>query len=277
MTPTLSIIIPTINRVFELEELFNSLLKSSNKDFEILVIDQNLDNKLDELISVFKKEFKLRHFKILPKGASNARNFGISKAVGDAFCFPDDDCKFFDNTIDIALLTLEEQKCDVVFGKCVDELGNDSVIKWNLKSEFLTKKVHSNHFVEATMFSKRKIMINYPYDEGLGVGTFHGAEEAYDLVLRLLNDRIKLYYNREIIFYHPNKVLNYSSQSEIKRVFSYRCGFAKLCFKHKFYFKYFKRLMLVILALPFYFIFNNKKVRYYFAELLGLLSGVVIS
>ena len=259
-----------------MEELFNSLTKSNNKDFEILVIDQNFDNKLEELVSAFKKKFDLNHFKILPKGASNARNFGISVAVGDIFCFPDDDCKFFPNTIDIALLTLEEQKCDVVFGKCIDELGNDSVIKWNLRSEFLTKKVHSSHFVEATMFAKREIMTNYPYDEGLGVGTFHGAEEAYDLILRLLSKDVKIYYNKEIIFYHPNKVLNYSSESEIKRVFTYRCGFAKLCFKHQFYLKYFKRVMLVTLALPFYFLFNRQKVRYYLAELLGLLSGAVI-
>lgn len=270
----LSIIVATKGRSTEIADLLESIRFEKPELIEIIIVDQNVSDALSIVIKNYNGDLKINHIKTEARGASNARNVGILYSQGQYLCFPDDDCKFMDNTIDIALQKI--QHYDVVFGKCVDEKGNDSVIEFAEGDHKLTLKKHDNMFVEATMFAKRQIMLDYKYDETLGVGTFHGAEEAYDLILRLLNDEKHLAYSDSIIFYHPNKILNHSSKAEIRRVFSYRCGFAKLCFKHKFYKKYFMRLFLVIMAMPYFLITNRKKSRYYFAEILGLIAGVII-
>lgn len=270
----LSIIVATKGREYELEELLESISGYDLNLIEVLIIDQNVSNFLVDIIDRFRSQFLIKHIKTEPIGASNARNIGIANSKGKYLCFPDDDCKFLKDTIKIGLNNMINN--DVVFGKCVDENGSDSVINFAKEKGVINLDNYCNRFVEATMFATKEVMLEFPYDEKLGVGTFHGAEEAFDLVLRLLNSKKKLFYTPELVFYHPNKIMNYSSNNEVKRVFTYRCGFAKLCFKHGFYFKFFKRVILVFLSLPFYFVFNRKKGRYYFAELLGLLAGVVI-
>jgi len=271
---TLSIIVATKGRKYELDALLDSISGYDLTMVEVLIIDQNVSNFLVDVIDKFKSKFQIKHIKTEAIGAAHARNVGIENSTGKYLCFPDDDCKFLKDTIQIGLM--EISKYDVVFGKCVDENGFDSVINFAKEKGTINLKNYSNRFVEATMFASREIMLQFPYDKELGVGTFHGAEEAFDLVLRLLHSKRRLFYTPELVFYHPNKIMNYSSKNEIKRVFTYRCGFAKLCFKHGFYFKYFKRLILVFSSVPFYLVFNRKKCRYYFAELLGLLAGVTI-
>lgn len=270
----LSIIVATKGRLKEVGDLINSIKYSNNELIEVIIVDQNVSDDLAKLIAVYDGELTIKHIKTEARGASNARNIGIQHSVGQYFCFPDDDCKFMEDTIDVALYKIKHY--DVIFGKCVDETGKDSVINFAKGDHNLTLQHHENMFVEATMFAKKEIMLDFSYDENLGVGTFHGAEEAYDLILRLLYDGKKLAYSQDIVFYHPNKILNHSSFAEIRRVFSYRCGFAKLCFKHNFYKKYFSRLFLVSFAIPYFLIANRKKSRYYLAEFLGLIVGGVI-
>lgn len=270
----LSIIVATKGRVLELEALLNSIEYSRLDLVEIIIVDQNVGEILNDVLMSFRNKLNIIHLKCDALGAANARNIGIDVAKGKYLCFPDDDCKFMRNTILIALKKIEN--FDVLFGKCVDENGADSVINFSRSEAILTMGNYSNKFVEATMFTSRVIMLNFPYDNKLGVGTFHGAEEAFDLVLRLLKSNKKILYTPEVQYFHPNKILNYGSESEIRRVFTYRCGFAKLCMKHKLYSKYFNRLILIGLSIPFFLVFNRKKSRYYLAEFLGLIAGIVI-
>ena len=131
-------------------------------------------------------------------------------------------------------------------------------------------------FIEFTMFIKKETFSKFLFDESFGVGTFYGAEEGYDLVLRMLHKKVIIFYTPEIKMYHPQKVINHSDSSEIRRVFSYRCGFAHLCVKHKLYKKYCTRLLKVILYIPYTMVFAPRKTRYYLSELMGLLTGIIV-
>lgn len=270
----LSIIVATKGRKDEVAYLLDSINGIDLNLIEVLIIDQNVSNELSTILERYKDLLIIKHIKAEANGASNARNIGVRNSSGKYLCFPDDDCKFFPNTIQIALERIVD--FDVVFGRCVDELGKNSVINFAEGNCEMNIKNYEGRFVEATMFVRREIMLEFPYDEGLGVGTFHGAEEAYDLVLRLLKSKRKLYYSSEIVFYHPSKILNYISNNEIRRVFSYRCGFSRLCLKHKLYTKLLSRILSVFFYLIVLFIIQSKKQRYYSSELLGLLSGIVI-
>lgn len=271
----ISVIVPTLHRRKEVEELLDSLTKSNLQPLEVIIIDQNQSDLLDSTIFSYKDVLPIIHLKVNFKGASKARNCGILKSSGDILCFPDDDARFFEDTIEIAIDTLKSGN-DVVFGKCVDENGLNSVVAFKTKASPIRMYDLEGKFAEATMFSYKELLVKNLYDEGLGVGTFHGAEEAYDLVLRLLKQNKKLYYDPNIVFYHPSRILNHVSENEIRRVFSYRCGFAKLCLKHKLYRKLLFRFFSVLGYSIFLVLTGNKKMRYYLAEFAGIFSGMII-
>lgn len=276
----LSIIISTINRKIELEQLLNSIENYvKNITFEVIIIDQNAVGFLDDLLEKYKQKLDISHHVVAFRSLSKARNYGADIATGEYFSFPDDDCLLFPDTYTKSLDILKKQNIDIVFGRCIDSDGNDSVIKFNKESYKLNKKNMLGGFVEATGVIHRSIFEKgFYFDENMGAGCFHGAEEGYDWLYRILNEtNIAVIYSTDVIYFHPQVLLDKGSPISIKRVFTYSCGKAYLYKKHKFYLNYFKRVFLVTFSIPVYFFISRKKAKYYFSELLGLLCGVVIS
>ncbi|MNY11694.1 hypothetical protein D3C86_1447360 [compost metagenome] len=171
---------------------------------------------------------------------------------------------------------MEESGSEAVFGKCVDRNLQDSVAKFSETEGRLTLQRHEGMFIEATAFIRRETFLKFKFDESFGVGTFYGAEEAYDLILRMLKLDTKINYSPEILLYHPPKIVNHTGIQEIKRVFTYRCGFSHLCIKHGLYRKLIERLTKVSIYILYLSVFNRKKVRYYIAEWLGLMTGICV-
>ncbi len=272
----ISIIIPTLGRTTQLEALLASIVSSQYKHYEIIIIDQNRTLIVAEIVRKFNNVLPIEHIKVCFTGAARARNYGLQFANGQYLFFPDDDAELFPETMALAMEYLKSTGAEVLFGKCVDRTSADSVGIFSKKSGYLSLKQHETMFIEATMFIKKDIFSKFQFDESFGIGTFYGAEEAYDLVLRMLQKRIIIFYTPEVEIYHPQKVINHSEASERRRVFSYRCGFAHLCVKHKLYYKYFLRLLKVIFYIPYTMIAVPRKTRYYLSELLGLLTGVIV-
>ena len=84
-----SIIIPTYNRKCFLREAVNSVLNQTYKDFELIVIDDGSTDGTQEMI----KEFggKIIYKSQENRGASSARNVGISMSKGKLISFLDSD------------------------------------------------------------------------------------------------------------------------------------------------------------------------------------------
>lgn len=271
----LSIIIPTLGRKDEVTALLDSI-KDTKIDciYEVIVVDQNEDGLLDELCMEYKRDLNLTQYKVLFKGLSKAKNYGIDHANGEILCFPDDDAEMCSDTVNKALKTLIEKQVDCVFGKCVDkQTKEDSVMKFKTQEQLLTLDNFEGAFVEATMFAKKDIFAKHMYDEKLGVGSIFGSQEGYDLVYRLLKDGKKLFYNPEIVFFHPQKVATKSTEEEVRRAFYYSCGFGYLCKKHGFKKKYKKRLWLLRLGIPVVAVLNRKELKYFRAQKMGITLG----
>jgi len=276
----LSIIIPTIYRKIELEELLDSI-QNYVKDisFEVIIVDQNLKGFLDEVIDKFINSINISHHLVTFKGISLAKNYGVKVAKGEYLTFPDDDCKIFPDTYLKALQLIFTKKADIVFGKCIDDNGIESVIQFKEAPYYLNKNNMQGGFVEATgVISKKIFHQNFYFDEVMGAGQFFGAEEGYDWLYRILTQsNFTCYYSNEIKFYHPQVLLDKGLSLSLNRVFTYSCGKAYLYKKHRFYIKLINRLMMVLFSIPFFIIFERKKAKYYFTELLGLLSGYILS
>jgi glycosyltransferase involved in cell wall biosynthesis len=272
----ISIIIPTIDRSAQLEALLYSITCSTYKHYEVIVIDQNRTRMIDDIILKYSELIQVQHIKVDFTGAARARNHGLQFANGQHLFFPDDDSELYPETLALFIENIKSTHADVVFGKCVDREFADSVAIFSDKSGYLSLKRHENMFIEATMFIKKGPFSKFLFDESFGVGTFYGSEEGYDIVLRMLHEKVIIFYTPEVKIYHPQKVIKHSDSSEIRRVFSYRCGFAHLCVKHKLYLKYCTRLLQVTLYIPYTMVAVPGKTRYYLSELMGLLTGIIV-
>lgn len=235
-----SLIIPTINRIEELENLLISIKNNTYKDYEIIIVDQNPKGYLDTIIKKFKGQFKnFIYCNVDFKGAARARNYGVKYATGDIVNFPDDDSEYTYDLLENVKRYFDNKNIDSVFGVTIDKKTKKySCLKF-LNNE--CKVCRENMFkttIEATMFIKRKVFNNIGgYDETLGVGTKYGSDEGADLVLRLLYKEYSLYFSPNLIFYHPNKESK-KDNSIITRGYTYGMGFGRLTAKHKYIYGY---------------------------------------
>ena len=97
-----SLVVATKNRVHEVDRFLRSLTTQvttqvgENQDvtFEVILVDQNPDDRLSLVVHRYSPLFPLIHLKQETPGTSRARNRGIGLATGDIIAFPDDDCVY---------------------------------------------------------------------------------------------------------------------------------------------------------------------------------------
>lgn len=88
----LSLIIPVYNRPQEIDELVASLTKQSQKNFEVVIVEDGSQIKSREVVEKYRDEFPLSYYYIPNGGPGQARNYGASKANGDYLIVLDSDC-----------------------------------------------------------------------------------------------------------------------------------------------------------------------------------------
>ena len=91
-TPFISVIVPTCFRKEMVIACIDSLLNQAYAGFEILVIDQMSDSRLEAMIDQrFEKDSKICYIHAVSAGAARARNIGVANAKGAVVAFIDDD------------------------------------------------------------------------------------------------------------------------------------------------------------------------------------------
>jgi GT2 family glycosyltransferase len=90
--PAVSVIIPTCGRPQMLLDCVASILRNDFQNFEIVVIDQDRDRRLQAALGQrFPGDRRLVYLVLDEPHASRARNLGIQHARGDIVVFSDDD------------------------------------------------------------------------------------------------------------------------------------------------------------------------------------------
>ncbi len=231
-----SLVLATIGRTEELVRFLKSLQDQSYKNFELIVIDQNTDDRLVLILNSFNKLFPIQHL-YSEKGLSKARNVGLKHITGDIIAFPDDDCWY-----PPVLLERVQQWFSVnttfsgLTGRSIDENGNMSMQRWSQEAGIITKKNVWIRATSYTIFLRKDVIESVSgFDEQLGVGsgTPWGSAEEVDFLIRTLNKGLSIYYNNEIFAYHPNPVPDYNSKS-INRAQSYGRGMGRVLKIHQY-------------------------------------------
>ncbi len=232
--PLFSLIIPSLGRREEVKLLLRSIEAQSCRDFEVILVDQNDDDLLGDICREFASRLPLTRLRIEPSGVSRARNYGLGFARGTIINFPDDDCEFTSNLlVRVADILRDRPETDAVFARAIDPISKESsVTKFARESQPVTTANLYHTTVEFTMFARRSLFKEVgPLDESLGVGTFFGAEEGADFVLRALYLKKRLHYDATLEIYHVQKIARYDAKEQA-RAYNYGKGFGRLAVKH---------------------------------------------
>jgi glycosyltransferase involved in cell wall biosynthesis len=231
-----SLITCTLGRKAKLDRFLNSLINQTNKNFELILIDQNEKGFLTEIIEKYTSHFSIIH-KHTAKGLSLGRNVGLSLAKGQIIAFPDDDCWYKENTLDQVIgLFYTNKDQDFILGRTIDEHGKQSV---SPTLDFSTAVSRENYLEcgnSNTIFAKaQSVRLIDGFDIRLGVGAqtpFQSGEES-DFLLCAIQKKQKLHYTPDLIIYHDS-VEKMSTEDYLLRVRKYGAGFGALMNKHNF-------------------------------------------
>jgi len=87
-----SIIMPYYNKEFYFKESINSVLNQSYKNFELIIIFDDIPERYEKFKTLIPKDKRIKIFKNKKNlGAGKSRNFGIKKSKGEFIAFIDSD------------------------------------------------------------------------------------------------------------------------------------------------------------------------------------------
>lgn len=249
----ISLVVATVNRFQEVDDLLKSILDSSydKKKIEVIIVDQNKKKDLTEVIFKYNT-LNIKHIKSERKGLSKNRNIGIRISTGEIICFPDDDCKFLNDTIFNVIEEFKKNiKLEVLMGRIIDENGKDCIRKWQKKECKINKKNFYLKNSSITIF-KRNLEKQY-YDENFGVGSKYGSCEDADFLFRVLEKNVLIVYKPNIVMYHPS----FKGKISLEKAEKYGEGFGAFCKKNL-------SLYIGVLYLMSQSLFLLRMIKYYF-------------
>jgi len=232
-----SLILCTLGRDKEIEDFLGSLYCQVYKNYELIVVDQNEDDRVKDIIDRYKNKIdELKYFRVNFKGLSRGRNFGLLQVQGDIVAFPDDDCKYPNNILLEVKNRFERDKIDFLSCISLDEAsGVESNGRWRKNKMPIHKNGLFGTCISYTIFVKVECVKGkeLSFDERLGVGAdtpFQSAEET-DFIYQLLLSGCKGIYYPEICIYHPLKIIEYDERT-IERAYQYAMGLGAFFRKH---------------------------------------------
>jgi len=228
-----SLIVATLGRTFELNRLLESLDNQTHRDFEIIIVDQNPDQRLLPIIENHSNRMTIRHLTGEP-GVSRARNLGIRAATGSIVCFPDDDCWYRADLLErVSAQFGQHNDWQCIVGEAVDEAGNP-VLPWRDRAGPLTRPMSWRRSVCFAIFIRAECLARIgEFDETLGPGTGQpwGCGEDNDLVLRTLEANLAVQYVETLQVFHPRIFPGYD-RARIAKRYRYSLGDGRLLRKH---------------------------------------------
>lgn len=124
--PKYSIIVPVYNAEEYLEKCLNSILKQTNQDFEVIVINDGSTDKSLDILNKYKDDIIIINEE--NSGVSVARNNGVKKAQGKYLVFVDSD-DYLENKLLEKVDIVSKNNPDVIrFGNIEIDGDNKNVI-----------------------------------------------------------------------------------------------------------------------------------------------------
>lgn len=111
-----SVIIPVFNRPDEVDELLESLTGQTEKDFDVVVVEDGSANPCEEVCRKYADRLSIHYFAKDNSGPGPSRNYGVERAEGDYVLILDSDCVLPPGYMEAVSKELESDPCDAFGG-----------------------------------------------------------------------------------------------------------------------------------------------------------------
>lgn len=262
-----SLVMATLGRSMEVERLFGTLANQTYRNFELIVIDQNDDDRVRRLVTQFSDRMEIIYLRS-EKGLSRARNVGLRHIKGEIVCFPDDDCWYRPDVIEyVASCFKAEPALYGLTGCSVDAAGAPSQGRW------ATEKLVVDRYNVWTCATSYTIFLRADavreagaFDELLGVGSGSrwGAGEEVNYLLGVIRAGMWVCYDPALRIFHPEP-LRVMDEKAFSRVKLYNRGFGRVLGLNAYptYFVFYLISRSVAGCVVSLAKFNFKRARYY--------------
>lgn len=231
-----SLILATLGRDLELARCMASIAAQGHGEIQLIVVDQNGDDRVARLRASIAWPFELCHLRCAP-GLSRARNVGLAAATGEVVAFPDDDCWYDPGLLaQVAEELARRPDCHGVSGRSIDEAGRPSDPFFPRQPAVLDPYNVWTTAISYAIFLRRGVCEAVGgFDESLGVGaqTPFGSAEETDYLIRAMAGGAKLEYLPSITVHHPNKNQP-SGPAGFERTRRYAAGMGRVLAKHRY-------------------------------------------
>ena len=191
---TFDLVVATVGRDLELGHLLASLDAQTHRDFRILLVDQNDDDRLDAVLAQHA-ELRIERLRSAP-GLSRARNAALPRLAADVVAFPDDDCIYTPDLLErVASRFATEASLDGLTGR---------EPTWTTGGAALTRANLWKRAISFTIFLRRGIVDRVgEFDESLGLPSSSGEE--FDYLIRALDAGARIEYDPSLVVAHEQK------------------------------------------------------------------------
>lgn len=268
-----SLVVATLSRVAELNLFLNSVVSLQGHNFEVIIVDQNDDDRLLSTIESFSRQITIKHLRLAEKNASKARNLGAAHASGSWLSFPDDDCCYTSNTLLSVENIIENNNCDLLYGTIYDFSFRQEYCPPARITGIVNCRTIRKLISEPAMFIKKTEFVNLSgFEERLGPGTSYYAGEGLDFAFRALKSRKRMFHSSAIEIMHPNLEINADAVTKIYQ-YSYGNGFVMA--RHYPLLAYRNLMMNLVVLVPRLLVKPSIKRKFYLSCIKGLVGGIV--
>ncbi|WDF45181.1 glycosyltransferase [Chryseobacterium sp. KACC 21268] len=263
MNKTISIIIAIFNRKDELFELLNSLSHQTDKNFEVIIVDDGSKIALLPTVELFEEQLDIKFFRKENSGPGLSRNYGAKRAKNDWLVFVDSDVIVETDYIENIKRNLSENPCDAFGGADKAHKGFNlmqKAISYSMTSVFTTGGIRGKKSA-VTKFQPRSFNMGVNKEIFLKVGGFSEMRigEDPDLSMTLWENGFTTMFYDNIGVYHKRRT-DFGKFS--KQVYQFGCARPILNQRHPKYVKltfWFPAIFLLgyLVGIIHYFVWGN--------------------
>ncbi len=203
--PTVSIVIPTLNRSDKLPRCLDSLFDQSypKNRYEIIVGNGSSKDNTEDILAEYERKAPCRFtwFTREKAGISSARNLCIEKSSGDFICFTDDDCIAEKNWLIHLLEGFSDDTIGAVGGRIVGYQTTTPVQRYVEEAEILSqdKFMSKNKLITSNAAYRRQVLHDIQ-----GFDTFLVACEDVDIGIKTQLLGFKFRYQPAAVIFHDH-------------------------------------------------------------------------
>ena len=277
--PAISLVVSTRGSTSNFAQLFDSLDAQTFRDFDVIVVDQNDDDRVRRQIAA-PRTFPVTYLATPDmRGASIGRNVGWRASRAEVILFPDDNCWYPANFLEHGLAVMAALPSDILTGRPADESGATILGSFEAVAGRITRASIWTTGIEWVMFVRRATLAaldGYDGDIGVGAATPWQACELQDLVLRAIDAGYTCYYD-PTVFGHDRPWEELTSGAQLRRkARAYGRGMGYVLALHRFGLRQQARWVgrSALGALVYAARFDREKVAYYWETMLGRIEGI---